>query len=73
MTLMDNLPAQQEVVEPDETAAERERRLAWEAEAIAEALASYEAGFYVDGDEMSAWLKSVGTDAELPLPPVRKR
>jgi predicted transcriptional regulator len=56
-----------------ETEEQKQRRLAWEAEMIAEAEAELAAGFYVDGNEVLAWLKSVGTDHELPPPPVRQR
>ena len=58
---------------PPETEEEEQRRLAWEAEMIAEAEAELAAGYYVDGDEVLAWLKSVGTDNELPPPPVGRR
>ena len=40
---------------------------------IAEARADFAAGFYVDGDDVDAWLESIGTDHELPLPPTRRR
>jgi predicted transcriptional regulator len=43
-------------------------RLAWEAERIAEADASLEAGFYATSDEVKAWIDSLGTDAELRPP-----
>jgi predicted transcriptional regulator len=56
-----------------ETEAERQRRLAWEAEMIAEADAEIEAGLYVDADEVDAWIDSIGTDHELPPPPTRRR
>jgi predicted transcriptional regulator len=54
-----------------ETEAERNARLAWEAKGIAEAQASLDTGYYVDGDEVDAWLGSIGTDHELPPPPIR--
>jgi hypothetical protein len=56
-----------------ETEAERKRRLAWEAELIAEADAELDAGQYVDADEIKAWIDSIGTDHELPPPPTRRR
>jgi hypothetical protein len=56
-----------------ETEAERQRRLAWEAEMIAEADADIAAGFYVDSDEMDVWIDSIGTDHELPPPRTRRR
>ncbi len=38
-----------------------------------ERLARYDAtGEYIDGDEMHAWALSLGTEHELPEPPVRK-
>ena len=40
---------------------------------IAVARAELQAGLFVDGDEVEAWLDSVGTDHELPMPPVRRR
>ena len=56
-----------------ETEAEQQRRLAWEAERIAEARAELDAGLYVDADEIDAWIDSIGTDHELPPPPTRHR
>lgn len=56
-----------------ETEAERQRRLAWEAERIAEARAELDAGLYVDADEIDAWIDSIGTNHELPPPPTRQR
>ena len=51
-----------------ETEAERQDRLAWEAEGIAKALASAAAGRVVDEAEVDAWIDSIGTDHELPVP-----
>jgi predicted transcriptional regulator len=56
-----------------ESAEEEQRRLAWEAEMIAEADAEIEAGLYVDADEVKAWIESIGTDHELPPPPTLHR
>ena len=56
-----------------ETDADRQRRLAWEAEMIAEADAEIEAGLYVDSDEVDAWIDSIGTNHELPPPLTRRR
>ncbi len=50
-----------------ETAAER-KRLAWEAAMIAEADADIAAGRLVDEAEVDAWIDSIGTDHELPVP-----
>jgi hypothetical protein len=51
-----------------ETEAERQRRLAWEAEGIAEAEADVAAGRLVDSAKVKAWIDSIGTDHELPVP-----
>lgn len=56
-----------------ETEAERNRRLAREAEMIAEADAELDAGLYVDPAEIKAWIDRIGTDHELPSPPTRHR
>lgn len=53
---------------PSETEAERQRRLAWEAEGIARARASAAAGRVVDSAKVKAWIDSIGTDHELPIP-----
>jgi hypothetical protein len=71
---MDTVPRPDNNV-PDphpETEAERQARLAWEAEGIAEARAELDAGLYVDADEIDAWIESIGTDHELPPPPTRR-
>jgi predicted transcriptional regulator len=51
-----------------ETDAEKQRRLAWEAEMIAEADADIAAGRLIDSAEIDAWIDSIGTDHELPVP-----
>jgi predicted transcriptional regulator len=51
-----------------ETAAEREHRLAREARMIAEADADIAAGRLVDSAKVKAWIDSIGTDHELPVP-----
>jgi predicted transcriptional regulator len=51
-----------------ESAEEAQRRLAWEAERIAEADADIAAGRLVDSAEIDAWIDSIGTDHELPPP-----
>jgi predicted transcriptional regulator len=56
-----------------ESEAERQDRLAWEAEGIAEADAELDAGLHVDAAEIRAWIESIGTDHELPPPPTRHR
>ena len=67
---MDTAPrpdARADAVTPD-TEAERQRRLAWEAEMIAEADADIEAGRMIDEAEIDAWIDSLGTEHELPPP-----
>ena len=54
-----------------ETEAEQQRRLASEAEMIAEADAELDAGLYVDATEIKAWIDSIGTAHELAPPPTR--
>ncbi len=51
-----------------ETEAAKQRRLAWEAEMIAEADADIAAGRLVDSAKVKAWIDSIGTDHELPVP-----
>jgi predicted transcriptional regulator len=51
-----------------ETAAERQSRLVWEAGGIAKARASIAAGRVVDSAKVNAWIDSIGTDHELPIP-----
>lgn len=51
-----------------ETEAEGQRRLAWEAKMIAEADADIAAGRLVDSAKVKAWIDSIGTDHELPVP-----
>lgn len=54
--------------EPAETEAERQTRHAWEAERIAEARADIAAGRLVDSAKVRAWIDSIGTDHEMPVP-----
>ena len=51
-----------------ETEAERQSRLAREAEGIARARSSIAAGFYATSAEVRAWIDSLGTDNPLPVP-----
>ena len=53
--------------------AEQSQQLAWEASCVAEARASLAAGFYVDADDVDAWIDSIGTENELPPPQTRHR
>jgi hypothetical protein len=41
--------------------------------AVAEAVASLDAGYYIPHEEMRRWLLSWGTDNELPPPSVQRR
>jgi predicted transcriptional regulator len=56
---------------PETEMAER-RRLVWEAEMIAEADAEIEAGLFIDEADVDAWIDSLGTDHELPVPQPRR-
>ena len=58
--------------ETNETEAERQRRLAWECERIAEADADLAAGLIIDAAEIDAWIDSIGPDHELPPPQARR-
>jgi predicted transcriptional regulator len=49
------------------------RRLAWEAEKIAEARVELDAGLYVDAADVETWIDSLGTDHDMPLPATRRR
>jgi hypothetical protein len=40
---------------------------------IAEAREQLDAGFYVDAPDVDAWIDSLDTDNELPIPPTRRR
>jgi predicted transcriptional regulator len=51
-----------------ETEADRQRRIAWEAAHIAEARADVAAGRLVSSAKVKAWIDSIGTDHELPVP-----
>jgi predicted transcriptional regulator len=51
-----------------ETEAERQDRIAWEAEGIAEARVDVAAGRLVDAAKVRAWLDSLRTDNPLPVP-----
>jgi predicted transcriptional regulator len=61
-----NLPAP--VTDHAETEAERQRRIAWEADRIAEAQASAAAGRLIPSEEVDAWIDSLDTNHELPPP-----
>jgi predicted transcriptional regulator len=62
---MDN-PLPGDNAQHPETDADRKRRIAWEAEMIAEADADIAAGRLIDAAEVDAWIDSIGTDHELP-------
>jgi predicted transcriptional regulator len=65
---MDTMNADADHPPSPESEAERKARFAWEAERIAEALASVAAGRVVPAADVEAWLDSLGTDHELPAP-----
>ncbi|MFL5285794.1 MAG: hypothetical protein ACJ8AW_33665 [Rhodopila sp.] len=65
---MDTLNKDNGTASETETEAERQARLAWEAEGIARARASVAAGRVVDSARVKAWIDSLGTDHELPVP-----
>jgi len=69
---MDTVPRPDDGASRPETEAEMQRRFAWEAEMIAEADAEIEAGLYVDSANIKAWIDSIGSDHELPLPATRR-
>ncbi len=62
------LPGDSAGVARSETEADRQRRIAWEAARIAEADAEMESGPFIEEAEMDAWIDSLGTDQELPVP-----
>lgn len=69
LRFMDTVPHPDETpAAQPETEAERKRRLAREAERIAEARASAAAGRVVSSEAVDAWIDSLGTDHELPPP-----
>lgn len=62
------MPGDRAPVDPPETKADRQRRIAWEAEGIAEADADIVAGRLVDSAKVKAWIDSLDTDSKLPVP-----
>lgn len=56
------------VDEHAETEAERQTRLAREAEGIARARGSVAAGYFATSAEVNAWIDSLGTGNPLPVP-----
>jgi predicted transcriptional regulator len=65
---MDTLNLDASLPSSPETEAERQRRLDWEAEGIADARADVAAGRIADEADVDAWIDSIGTDHELPVP-----
>jgi len=51
-----------------ESESDHRRRIAWEAERIAEARGDIAAGRLVSSEKVKAWIDSIGTDHELPVP-----
>ncbi len=66
--LMTEVREHQSELKAPESEAQKLRRLAWEAEMIAEADADIAAGRLVDSSKVKAWIDSIGTDNELPVP-----
>jgi predicted transcriptional regulator len=64
----DGTPRPAEDEAPPETEEEQKKRLAWEAEMIAEALADIAAARVMDSAKVKEWIDSIGTDHELPVP-----
>ena len=52
--------------------ADRQRRVAWEADRIAEADAEIAAGLFVDSAAVKTWIDSIGSSHELPPPSPRR-
>jgi hypothetical protein len=65
---MDTVNAETSDTPNPETDAERQRRNAWEADRIAEARADVTAGRLVGSAKVKAWIDSIGTDHEPPVP-----
>lgn len=65
---MDTVPHTDADTPDTQTDAQRVRRLAWEADRIAEADADIAAGRLVNSAEVKAWIDSLGTEHELPIP-----
>ena len=74
LSIMDTapLPTDDAATARRETDADRQRRLAREAEMIAEARAELDAELYATSAEVKAWIDSIGTDHELPVPYPRR-
>jgi predicted transcriptional regulator len=62
------VPAGSAPAASSETEADRQPRLAREGAMIAEADADIAAGRFVDEADVDAWIDSLGTDHELPVP-----
>ena len=65
---MDTMNADADHMPRPETEAERLARIAWEVAGIAEADADIAAGRVVSSEQVKAWIDSLGTDHELPVP-----
>jgi hypothetical protein len=67
---MDTTPRQDDPTDilGSETEAEKQCRVAQEAEGIDRARASIAAGYYATSAEVKAWIDSLGSDAPLPVP-----
>lgn len=56
------------LIDSQETDADRQRRMAWEAKGIARARESADAGRLIDSEAIDAWIDSLGSENELPPP-----
>jgi predicted transcriptional regulator len=72
ITVMDTLKQDIGTTSGTETEAERQARLAWEADMIAEARDDVAAGRLVDAAEVRAWVDSLRTTNPLPVPSARR-
>lgn len=67
---MDTVPhaGSQDFAAQTETTPDTQRRLAREADMLAEARAEIAAGLFVDAADVDAWIDSIGSAHERPLP-----
>ena len=65
---MDTMNLETSAASNPETEAARRTRLTWEAERIAEARDDIAAGRLVSSAKVKAWIDSIGTADELPVP-----
>ena len=66
MWTMNTMNADTNPASPSQTDPAANRRIAWEAERIAEADASIAAGRLIEATGIDAWIDSIGTSHEVP-------